>query len=89
MPSRGAERGAAPVGKPKGAAMTGRTAAYGRAAFAWAVKRGVVHTNPFADLPVAKGTARRERVLSDDENRGDLARGGQRRDALRQGVARR
>jgi hypothetical protein len=26
--------------KPKGAAMTGRTAAYGRAAFSWAAKRG-------------------------------------------------
>ena len=34
--------------KPKGAAMTGRTAAYGRAAFAWAVKRGAVRVNPFA-----------------------------------------
>ncbi len=55
------------TGKPKGGAMTGRTAAYGRAAFAWAMKRGVVHTNPFADLPVAKGIAKRERVLSDNE----------------------
>jgi hypothetical protein len=36
--------------------MTGRTAAYGRAAFAWAVKRGVVHANPFADLPVPKAS---------------------------------
>ena len=54
-------------GKPKGAAMTGRTAAYGRAAFAWAVKRGAVHTNPFAALPVRKGIAKRERVLSDTE----------------------
>jgi integrase len=52
---------------PKGAAITGRTAAYGRAAFAWAVKRGAVHHNPFADLPVAKNVARRERVLSDNE----------------------
>jgi hypothetical protein len=53
------------VGKaPRGAAMTGRTAAYGRAAFAWAVKRGAVHTNPFAALPVRKGIAKRERVLS-------------------------
>jgi integrase len=51
----------------KGAAMTGRTAAYGRAAFAWAVKRGTVPLNPFADLPVAKGVAKRERVLSDQE----------------------
>ena len=56
------------VGKaPRGAAMTGRTAAYGRAAFAWAVKRGAVHTNPFAALPVRKGIAKRERVLSDTE----------------------
>jgi integrase len=52
---------------PIGAAMTGRTAAYGRAAFAWAVKRGAVHTNPFAALPVTKGIAKRERVLSDAE----------------------
>ena len=47
--------------------MTGRTAAYGRAAFAWAVKRGAVRVNPFADLPVAKSIAKRERVLSDAE----------------------
>ena len=53
--------------KPKGAAMTGRTAAYGRAAFAWAVKRGAVRANPFADLAVDKSIAKRERVLSDIE----------------------
>jgi integrase len=53
--------------KPRGAAMTGRTATYGRAAYTWAVKRGAVHANPFADLPIAKGIAKRERVLSDDE----------------------
>jgi hypothetical protein len=35
------------VGKTRGAAMTGRTAAYGRAAFAWALKRGAVSANPF------------------------------------------
>jgi integrase len=56
-------------GKRKGAAITGRTAAYGRAAFAWALKRGVVNTNPFVDLPVPKGIAKRERVLGDDEIR--------------------
>jgi integrase len=55
------------AGKPKGVAMTGRTAAYGRAAFAWAVKRGVVQHNPFANLPIAKSIAKRERVLSDEE----------------------
>jgi integrase len=54
-------------GKPKGAAMTGRTAAYGRAAFAWAVKRGAVRANPFAALPIDKSIAKRERVLSDQE----------------------
>jgi integrase len=53
--------------RPKGAAMAGRTAAYGRAAFAWAMKRGAVRVNPFADLPVAKSAGRRERVLTDSE----------------------
>ena len=53
--------------RPKGAAMTGRTAAYGRAAFTWAIKRGVVGSNPFATLPITKTIARRERVLSDHE----------------------
>jgi integrase len=53
--------------KAKGAAMVGRTAAYGRAAFAWAVKRGMIPANPFANLPVPQGIARRERVLSDAE----------------------
>jgi integrase len=55
------------AGRPKGVAMTGRTAAYGRAAFAWAVKRGLVNANPFADLPVSNGILKRERVLNDDE----------------------
>jgi integrase len=53
--------------KRKGAAMTGQTAAYGRAAFAWAVKRGMVSGNPFAELPIARSVAKRERVLSDAE----------------------
>jgi integrase len=60
-------RKAGTMGKPRGTAITGRTAAYGRAAFAWALRRGVVNTNPFADLPVPKAVARRERVLSDEE----------------------
>ena len=47
--------------------MTGRTAAYGRAAFAWAVKRGAVQHNPFAELPVAQSISKRKRVLSDEE----------------------
>jgi integrase len=36
------------------------------AAFAWAVKRGI-QTNPFVDLPVSKGIAKRERVLNHEE----------------------
>jgi hypothetical protein len=55
--------------------MTGRTAAYGRAASVRAVKRGAVQANPSADLPVAEGIAKRERILSYDENRRDLAGG--------------
>jgi integrase len=51
----------------KGAAMAGRTAAYGHAAFAWAVKRGDVAANPFAELPVAKSVNKRERTLTDNE----------------------
>src|SRR6516225_4451545 len=51
----------------KGASMTSRTAAYGRAAFAWAMKRDAVRANPFASLAVAKTIAKRERVLSDVE----------------------
>lgn len=47
--------------------MTSRTAAYGRSAFAWATKRGMVRINPFADLPVAESPTKRERVLSDEE----------------------
>lgn len=53
--------------KPRGSAITGRTAAYGRAAYAWAMKRGAVPVNPFTNLPISKGIAKRERVLSDDE----------------------
>jgi integrase len=55
------------AGKARGASITGRTAAYGRAAFAWALKRGSVAANPFAALPVVMSAAKRERVLSDDE----------------------
>jgi integrase len=48
------------------AAMAARTAAYGKAAYGWAMKRGVIEVNPFLNLPVAPAP-RRERVLSDDE----------------------
>jgi integrase len=47
-------------------AMAARTAAYGKAAYGWAVKRGSLASNPFTTLPVAT-TERRERVLGDDE----------------------
>lgn len=57
--------GLARDGKP---AMASRTAAYGRAAYHWAVKRGSLAVNPFANLPQAP-LARRERVLTDEELR--------------------
>jgi integrase len=47
-------------------AMAARTAAYGKAAYGWAVKRGSLSANPFLNLPVAAAT-KRERVLTDDE----------------------
>jgi hypothetical protein len=50
--------------KPKAVTTTGRMAAYGRAAFAWAAKRDAVRVNPFADLPVAKSIAKRERITN-------------------------
>jgi integrase len=48
------------------AAMAARTAAYGKAAYGWAVKRGGLSVNPFASLPVTP-ILKRERVLFDDE----------------------
>ncbi len=48
--------------------MASRTAAYGRACYQWAVKRGSLSANPFQDLPLAP-VAKRERVLTDDELR--------------------
>jgi integrase len=47
-------------------AMAARTAAYGKAAYGWGVKRGSLASNPFASLPVTP-TERRERVLTDDQ----------------------
>lgn len=47
-------------------AMSARTAAYGKAAYSWAMKRGSLASNPFVNLPVAP-TTKRERVISDDE----------------------
>ena len=48
------------------AAMASRTAAYGRACYQWAVKRGSLESNPFANLPLTP-VAKRERVLTDAE----------------------
>jgi integrase len=49
-------------------AMASRTAAYGRACYQWAVKRGSLSTNPFHALPLA-AVVKRERVLTDEELR--------------------
>jgi integrase len=46
--------------------MAARVMQYGRAAFAWAIKRGALETNPFVGIPVAS-SAERDRVLDDDE----------------------
>jgi hypothetical protein len=46
--------------------MAASTAAYGKAAYGWAVKRGALTVNPFTNLPVTP-TIRRDRVLRDDE----------------------
>ena len=53
------------AGKP---AMARGTAAYGRACFGWAVKRGSIASNPFSNLPLP-APVRRDRVLTDDELR--------------------
>lgn len=42
-------------------------AAYGRACFAWAGRRGSMPSNPFVDLPVASSNVQRDRVLTDAE----------------------
>jgi integrase len=47
-------------------AMAARTAAYGKAAYGWAVKRGALSENPFLNLPVTPAL-KRERVLDPDE----------------------
>ncbi len=49
------------------AAMAGRTMAYGRACYAWAIKRGKVPLNPFMGLPVSAGVTARDRVLTAQE----------------------
>ena len=49
------------------ATTAGRTMAYGRAAYGWAVKRGKVPSNPFSGLPISSGARERDRVLTDGE----------------------
>lgn len=50
------------------APMAGRTMAYGRACYGWAVKRRRLAANPFQGLPVIEGAAPvRDRFLTDDE----------------------
>jgi integrase len=51
------------AGKP---AMAARTAAYARACYQWAIRRGSLTSNPFVNLPL-NATARRNRVLADAE----------------------
>ena len=47
--------------------IAGRTAAYARACYSWAVKRGRLDENPFANLPIPSASRSRDRVLSDGE----------------------
>jgi integrase len=51
----------------QGASIARSVAAYGSACFGWSLRRGQVAHNPFAKPPIAMGTTRRDRVLSDDE----------------------
>jgi integrase len=61
------EKGAGTRSPRRGTGIAGRTAAYGRACFAWAMKRGMVQNNPFAELPFPTAATKRDRVLSDEE----------------------
>lgn len=52
----------------EGNAIASRTAAYGRACYAWAIKHQLVKANPFAAVPLNDfKTSARDRVLTDDE----------------------
>ena len=48
-------------------AMARAVAAYGRACFSWAAKRGTIAGNPFLALPISTSTQKRDRVLTDAE----------------------
>jgi integrase len=64
---RPGDRGGSRPTALRGTGIAGRTAAYGRACFAWAMKRGTVRSNPFVDLPLSTVVNKRDRVLSDEE----------------------
>lgn len=51
----------------RGNTTANRTAAYGRAAFEWAQRRGAIESNPFNNLPAAAPTHSRDRILTDEE----------------------
>jgi integrase len=51
------------------ATTAGRTMAYARAAFGWAMKRGKLAQNPFSGLPITAPANQRERTLDDGEAR--------------------
>ncbi len=63
--SRG--KGSAPVPAMRGEAQARRVRAYGRAMYGWAVKRGLVPTNPFAAVFLETRDVPRDRVLTDAE----------------------
>src|SRR5262245_15626531 len=64
---RNKDKGGGRGARPRGTAIAGRTAAYGRACFAWGMKRGTLPSNPFAELPMPTTVNKRDRVLSDEE----------------------
>jgi integrase len=47
--------------------IASRTTAYARACYSWAVKRGRLVENPFANLPIPSANRSRDRVLNDAE----------------------
>jgi len=55
------------LAKAGSVAMASRTAAYGRACFQWAMKRGSISANPFGVLPAMDTVEKRDRVLTDSE----------------------
>lgn len=61
------DKGRTPKSTRRGTGIAGRTAAYGRACFGWALKRGTVRNNPFAELPLPTAVTKRDRVLTDEE----------------------